>query len=233
MKKTIEQALEFCDKFCDEVAKQKQEMTEWAIEFSQEFIRKYDEVTPFHIVLIDLILKGKREIYHSRFLPKLLSYKDKDAKYPILESFFNDLLKFKKIKITKPKIEREKDRIDISVYDKKGDYFLIIENKVNNAPDRSNQLARYINTAKEKMKDIKKIYICYLPDNGKEPKENSWENPEENSKSYKDAFEGRFRIVSFRGEILEWLKETLKINDEQKFLQAAIEQYAYLIENRK
>jgi hypothetical protein len=228
MKKTIEQALEFCD----EMAKQKQEMTEWAIEFSQEFIRKYDEVTPFHIFLIDLILKGMREIYHSRFLYKLLLYKDKDAKYPILESFCKTLLKFENIKITKPEIEREKKNIDISVYDEKGDYFLIIENKVNDAPDQPNQLAKYINTAKEKMKDITKIYICYLPYDGKEPKENSWENPDENSKSYKDAFEGRFRIVSFRDEILEWLKK-LEIDSEQKFLQAAIEQYAYLIENKK
>lgn len=212
-------------KFRDEMVMKKQEMTLSLLKFSQKFSKKYDEVTPFHIFLIDLILAGRREIDHSRFLYKLLSYKE-DGKYPILESFCNKLLGFN-LTIINPTIEREKGNIDISVQDK--DYFLIIENKVNSASDQPNQLARYINTAKEKMKDIKKIYICYLPYNDeKKPEENSWENPGKSPISYKNAFKDRFKIVAFRNEILEWLTNTLQINDEKKILQVALEQYAYL-----
>jgi hypothetical protein len=80
--------------------------------------------------------------------------------------------------------------------------------------------------------DIKKIYICYLPDNDKkEPDANSWENPAGSPKSYKKAFKERFKIVPFRSEILEWLK-TLQINDENKVFQVALAQYAYLTEHK-
>jgi hypothetical protein len=228
-KEKMEQILKFCDEIATKKLGMEQSLFESVLEFSHEFSRKYDEVTPFHHFLIELVLTGMHETNHSRFLHKLLSYKNKKGEHPILESFCNTLLNFG-LTITNPTIEREKDNIDISVHDK--DYFLIIENKINNAQDQPNQLARYINTAKEKMNDIKKIYICYLPgSDSQEPEENSWENPAGNPKSYKSTFKGRFKIKPFKSDVSNWLNR-LEVNDEKKYLQAALEQYAYLIENK-
>lgn len=134
-KEDIQRALKFCDK----MVTRERELIRSLLTFSREFSKKYDEVTPFHHFLIDLILAGRREIDHSRFLHKLLSYK-KNGEYPILKSFCNTCLKDFELKIISPTIEREKRNIDISIRDK--DYFLIIENKVNDAPDQPNQLAR-------------------------------------------------------------------------------------------
>jgi hypothetical protein len=216
--------------FCDEMAEQKLEIINDLFEFSCEFNEKYDEVMPFHLLLMEFVLNSPRrkdnriyEIYHSRLLHKMLSYKKGDT-YPILESFCKDLLKFG-LKVNKPVIVREASNIDILVQDT--DYCLIIENKKNNAEDKPNQLARYINSANEKMKNLNRVYICYLPNNRKNPEEHSWENPVDGT-SYKKEFVSRFQIVPFRDEILEWL-EKLEINDHNIYLQTALKQYAYLI----
>jgi hypothetical protein len=50
-------------------------------------------------------------------------------------------------------------RIDIFIYDDK--YALIIENKINHAPDQPNQLAKYFRYAKSEGKEI--IAIVYIP----------------------------------------------------------------------
>jgi hypothetical protein len=234
-KEEIEQTL----KFCDEVATQKREaelsLFKSLFAFSTEFMRKYDDVTPFHILLMELILngmkkdgEGMKETAHSRFLWKILSYEE-DKTYPILKSFYESCLPKKfglAEKIKKPEITRETANIDILIQDES--YSLIIENKRHDAKDQGNQLARYINFVKNQGKDAKQIYICYLPNDGKEPVEDSWKDPE-NQKLYKKEFNTRFKIVSFKNEVSNWLNN-LKINDKNLFLQTAIAQYAYLIE---
>lgn len=58
------------------------------------------------------------------------------------------------------KIEREKGRIDLLIYDTKNNS-IIIENKINYAVDRDDQLGRYYNIAKDKGLTVKAI--VYLP----------------------------------------------------------------------
>lgn len=217
--------------FCDKMSQRKFEMRHKLFEFSHEFNKIYDGVVPYHIFLMDLILPGSmRETAHSRFLWRILSYKAADGTYPVLESFYSKLLGFKLI-VKEPKITRETGHIDILVQDR--EYALIIENKRHNAQDQPNQLARYISFVRdEKRQALEKIYICYLSgDAGKEPDEDSWKNPEdlqdEKPYRYKTEFKERFKAVSFRNEILNWLNG-LKI-ENANFLQATLEQYAHLI----
>jgi hypothetical protein len=53
----------------------------------------------------------------------------------------------------------EDGRIDIFIYDER--YGIIIENKINNAPDQPNQLAKYLRYAKRNYKEV--IAIVYIP----------------------------------------------------------------------
>jgi hypothetical protein len=56
-------------------------------------------------------------------------------------------------------VERETGRIDIFIYD--DTHGIIIENKINNAPNQDNQLARYVKFAKEKRIVI--VAVVYIP----------------------------------------------------------------------
>ncbi len=58
-------------------------------------------------------------------------------------------------------VEREENRIDIIIKNKSTSSAIIIENKINNAPDMDNQIPRYY----EKLVDEKfeKIWVLYLP----------------------------------------------------------------------
>jgi hypothetical protein len=217
----------WCLEFCDKISRKKNKMRKKLFEFSHELHKIYDRVTPYHIFLMDLVLAGMKETAHSRFLWKILSYKETDGTYPILESFCNILLGFN-LAVKNPKITRETGYIDILVQDT--EYALIIENKRHNAQDQPNQLARYINFVRdEKQYSSEKIYICYLPgDEGKELNEESWKNPKDLQDEYKTEFKERFKAVSFKNEILNWLND-LKICDTKRFLQTTLEQYAHLI----
>lgn len=54
---------------------------------------------------------------------------------------------------------REEGRIDIYIYD--DDYAVIIENKINQAQDQPNQLAKYLKAAKAQKKEV--IAVVYIP----------------------------------------------------------------------
>lgn len=64
-----------------------------------------------------------------------------------------------------PVITREKGRIDIWVRDKMSKKAIIIENKINNAPDTDNQLETYLNRSEEKY-GYKVCCIVYLSADG-------------------------------------------------------------------
>jgi hypothetical protein len=57
-------------------------------------------------------------------------------------------------------IEDDKGSIDILISDE--EYAIIIENKINNAPDTNNQLAKYYKYVKEKM-NLTVVAVVYLP----------------------------------------------------------------------
>ena len=93
-----------------------------------------------------------RENYHSDILKAFLEYKDsRTGKYPLLESFINMLNVSRKEIQTKdylcPEIVREHHHMDILIRDENSKHCIIIENKINNAPDMKRQLPRYYDRA--------------------------------------------------------------------------------------
>lgn len=141
-----------------------------------------------------------------------------NGKYQVLESFikyaFGTSFEFQ---IDKPVIIAEdavegKKRIDILVYEK-GKYAIIIENKIWNAEEQSNQLANYIKgmAAKEYGFEDNQIYIVYFPSTDEHgPTDKSW------NKTLQKTFKGRYKNISFREGIISWLesKEILGIEDD-------------------
>ena len=148
-----------------------------------------------------------------------------NGKYQVLESFINYAFgdSFES-QIDKPIIIAEdavegKKRIDILVYEK-GKYAIIIENKIWNAEEQSNQLANYIKgmAAKEYGFEDNQIYIVYFPSTDEHgPTDKSW------NKTLQKTFKGRYRNISFREGIISWLesKEILGIEDDSFILDDA------------
>ena len=184
---------------------------------------------------------------NSRILAKLFQYKSPDGKYEILQSLLdyirnrdeNAVLNFGDIKIdndntiitTEETLGKDKDRIDILV--RTGKYAIIFENKLFNAPDQENQLARYI----EKVETVKKpnsdseyeddnIFVIYLSSYGDEPADNSWVKTN-TTDSLKSSFKDRYANLSFKDDILPWLKDYVLPNVRKKDtdLESALVQY--------
>lgn len=109
--------------------------------------------------------------------------------------------------IIKPQIETEYsvqslNRIDIAIFEPKR-YAIIIENKVWDAPEQTNQLANYIDGMRGKGYSDEQIYIVYLTKDGTlEPTDISWNN------EMKQRFEKRYQCISFTDDIFRWLEET-------------------------
>ena len=121
--------------------------------------------------------------------------------------------------IEKPTIEAEievKDlkRVDILVYEKEK-YAIIFENKIWDAEEQTNQLANYIKGMYEPKYGFtdEQIYIVYLPSTDEHrPTSRSW------NKTYQQVFESRFKSISFREGIIEWLEsDDLKVIDDECF----------------
>lgn len=190
------------------------------------FIKTYEKESqklPYHINLLDIF--WAKENIHSRILAELFK-QNNDQKFEVIESFITYLntIKQTQIKIKKPIITAERERIDILI--KEHDYALIIENKIHNAGDQPNQLARYIDKMKmEGLKDSQ-IYIIYLTrDGSKIPTEDSWKKIE--GDYYQNEYKDRYFALNFRDDILPWLTEFVLPNCRLKdvFLKSTIEQY--------
>lgn len=209
---------------------EKQELED-LLNFSKEFRKKKEEEEkklPYHVNVIDEL--HINENGHSRVLTKLLQYKNEKNEYEILQSLL-DYIKQKnknfEIKITNPKITQEKERIDLWVLDE--NYAIIFENKVYNAKDQEAQISRYIERTIEKKYKEDQIFVIYLSKEGKEPDQQSWGG-------YKEKFKSRYVNLSFRYDILPWLKELQKKLGEkskEKYLQSAILQYIDYLEGNK
>lgn len=196
------------------------------LKFSEDFKKtKEDEEKklPYHINIIDEL--HINENGHSRVLTKLLRYKNEQKQYVILQSLLKHIeekLKHieEKFKIVEPVITQEVKRIDLWIKDKK--YALIFENKVYNAADQDAQICCYIEKTREDGYKNEQIYVIYLSRDGKEPDPQSWGE-------YKESFKSRYVNLSFRNDILPWLKE-IEINSKEKYLQSAILQYVDFLE---
>lgn len=202
------------------------------LDFSNEFHEKYMEEKsklPYHINVIDEL--HINENGHSRILLKLLQFVNERGEWEILQSLV-DYMKsksksrqFDRITIKEPNITQEEARIDLWVRDKSGNYAIIFENKIYNAQDQEAQLSRYIEKTKDCPFDEKNIYVVYLSQTGGEPDSQSWGD-------YKASFEDRYINLSFRDDILPWLKKAVlpNINYKDTYLINAIQQYVDYLE---
>ena len=143
-----------------------------------------------------------------------------DGNYQVFKSFinycFNGTFPYQ---IEKPIIEAEIEvedskRIDILAYEK-GKYAIVFENKIWDAVEQPNQLANYIKGMREPKFGFtdEQIYIVYLPSTDEHrPTNTSW------NKTYQQAFESRYKSISFREGIIEWLEsDDLNVIDDECF----------------
>ena len=176
---------------------------------------------------------------NSRILASLLQYNE-NGEYTLLKSFIQNRLGDWEIDVSEPQISSEDWRIDLLVREK-GKYAIIFENKIYDAVLQKNQLARYIIKMRiEGFKD-EQIYVVFLPPQKYDPTDCSWKVPikecetccdatmcpnvEENS--LKTKFKDRFKIITFREDIVTWLEEDVLPNCRQKetYLYTAAMQY--------
>lgn len=217
-----------------------EEINDNLIKLLNEFNIAYSRLKrslPYHLNVIDEL--HINENAHSRILCKLLQYQSESGKYEFLESLLNYIIKnksvesFSNIEIKSPKITQEIERIDLWVKDK--DYAIIFENKVYNATDQEAQIARYINKTKVCDFEDEKIYVIYMPSTGEcEASEQTWidKSDPKNPKDLKEKFQERYVKISFREDILDWLKDNVLPNIKYKdqYLLNAILQYIDYLE---
>lgn len=205
-------------------------------EFSGRY-KRLKEKLPYHINVIDEL--HVNENANSRILASLLQYNE-NGEYTLLKSFIQNRLGDWEIDVSEPQISSEDWRIDLLVREK-GKYAIIFENKIYDAVLQKNQLARYIIKMRiEGFKD-EQIYVVFLPPQKYDPTDCSWKVPikecetccdatmcpnvEENS--LKTKFKDRFKIITFREDIVTWLEEDVIPNCRQKetYLYTAALQY--------
>ena len=121
--------------------------------------------------------------------------------------------------INDPKITAEKHRIDALIIDT--DFAVIIENKIHGAIDQPEQIQRYINAVNQYKITENNIFIIYMTREGDAPSEDSF------PKLLQDKFKSRFKQISYRQDIIEWLiKEVIPLcKMKEDFLNSALLQY--------
>jgi len=211
----------------------KENNTIGCLAFCDDFNRKYTELKqklPYHINVIDELHIDENA--HSRILCKLLQCKNPvSGEYEILQSLLDYIRKrtkdktFDCIKFSNPTITQEKARIDLWIRDYETGYATILENKVYNAQDQEEQLSRYIQRTKDDGFSSEHIYVVYLSRTGEEPDEQSWGE-------YKEDFETRYVNLSFRDDILQWLKLNVlpEIRQKDTYLLYAVKEYVDYLE---
>ena len=185
-----------------------------------DFSKIYEEESsklPFRTNLLDSF--NVNENAHSRLLISLLKYK------PALCHFLKFLEEKKKLifdisLIVKPILTAEKWRID-GLIQEEGKYAFIIENKIHNAVEQSEQIGRYIHVCEQLGYKLNQIYILYLTRYAENnPTVQTWGN-------YKECdFASRYIKIAYKEDIIVWLEEYLKeISERETIVKSAVIQY--------
>lgn len=187
---------------------------------------------PYMINLIET-LGGTYETDDSKILAAFLRYRSPVGRFEILESLI-DYIKFhlrldafRDIEVEEPRLNTEHCHIDIYVRERHK-YAIIVENKSNGANDQDHQLSKYIETALREDYAESQIYVIYLPPlKGKDPEGHSWGR-------FEAAFRDRYVKLSWRDDILPWMKDKVLPNVRYKDvpLSSALEQYIDYWEGR-
>ena len=170
---------------------------------------------------------------HSRILRMFLQYDDGKKKYPILGKFL-DIPKVKQLfgnkEFKSPVFTNERERIDVLIEEPRS-FAIIIENKINGAPDQDTQLERYIESVNAHGDGVPydNIYAIYLTDNGEKiVDECSLTDNAKNYLGYNDECDmGRFIPLNYRYDILPWLEKEVLPNciEKEELLISALKQY--------
>lgn len=178
---------------------------------------------PYRLNLIET-LGGAYETENSKIFAAILRFQSKEGRFEILESLIAYIQlrydTFHNIKVKRPHVGTEHCHIDIYVREAH-EYAIILENKSNWAGDQNLQLSRYIETAIKEGFAENQIYVLYLPPlEGKDPEDQTWGK-------YKEPFKDRYVKISWRDDILPWMKEKILPNVRKKDipLSSALEQY--------
>ena len=160
---------------------------------------------------------------HSRFIYELLDPKGSHGQNDIfLKSFVKKVLESKDFNTAKnPKREDltdENRRIDFTL--ETNSEIFGIEMKIY-ADDQKQQLLDYAKELNERTKDEQKVKMFYLTLDGKEASEESFKDGENKTD---------YTPISFKNEILSWIKDCTKQSAEKSVLREALIQYKILIE---
>lgn len=169
---------------------------------------------------------------HSRILRMFLQYDDGKKKYPILGKFL-DIPKVKQVfgnkEFKSPVFTNERERIDVLIEEPRS-FAIIIENKINGAPDQDTQLERYIESVESHGSiSSDNIYAIYLTDNGEKiVDECSLTKKAKKKLNYNGSADmGRFIPLNYRYDILPWLEKEVLPNciEKEDLLISALKQY--------
>lgn len=137
-----------------------------------------------------------RENFHSDIIYELLKTQNGEGLSELIKMINAhgkiklDIDDFRNASIKKEYTIENKRRIDILIWSKKSGKIIIIENKINNAPDQYRQIPDYVkyvnNTLKEEFEITKTEVVCviYLPLIYKKPSKEGW-TKEERANIYK------------------------------------------------
>lgn len=109
-------------------------------------------------------------------------------------------------------VVKDSNRIDVLIYEK-DKYAIILENKIWDAQDQPNQLANYIESLNSTIYgfSLDQIYVGFLPKTkGHSPSSNSWTS-REGGESYKESFNGRYKLIDFTERVLPWLETSKEV----------------------
>lgn len=167
---------------------------------------------------------------HSNFIASLLDPNGDHYKGDLFLKLFLETCGIDDFSIDTSRATVFKEFKHIDIYISDGKKHVILENKVY-AKDQPTQIARYIDTIKNKgakecdrVKD-EDICVLYLHPDGELPKENSlggYKLNQNNTKLEKDGSSINFKVISYDKEILEWIdrckNEVSNITDLNVFL---------------
>lgn len=199
-----------------------------------EAFRRGECYNVFNVLGVD-----NMELSHSAFLAALLN---PDGSHGMQDAFLKAFIDTIAHGGTKPELdtahakvyteynignitETTGGRIDILITDrsdtgsgKAGGHAIIIENKIW-AADQSNQLVRYHNFAHEM---YAKSALLYLTRNGDEPSDQS--------RGDLNAQDGGYQCISYRSDIIDWLRQCARLSFDKPRVRETILQYINLLQ---
>jgi len=185
-----------------------------------------------------------RETFHDDILYALLSPEEKHGEGNLFVHLFIDMIN--KVESLKNKVDKknygkvsvkkqygtndgnERGRIDLLIIGE-DNHCIVIENKLNNAPDTTHQLPKYRNDLEVVKGNTIDAYV-YIPlDQNKKPDKSDWKEDEKQDIDQKLVVIPAFKIGS-TSLVKDWLDpaENIAKNDDARFI---IKQYKTLLNN--